>query len=226
MIKEVSFDGYKFLQIKKEPKIFVSIKGKNNFCSLNSLEKEDYLKNKFQINSYLDFNQTHGVDIYNYNYHGLEADGFITSEKNAAFGIKTADCLPIIFWNDGNELSGLHCGWRGVAHGIIDKLLMSPQGTKMQYAFFGPSISKDFFEVKEDLIEVYLENSLDIMPYIETIDAKKYFDLRAFCREYVSNYGLEIIELKDHCSYENKDLFFSWRRDKEKSLRNICFAWF
>jgi copper oxidase (laccase) domain-containing protein len=175
MIKEVNFDGYKFLQINKSPKIFVSIKGKNNFCSLNSLEKADFLKNKLQINSYLDFDQTHGVDIYNYNYQELEADGFITSEKNTAYGIKTADCLPIIFWNDSNELSGLHCGWRGVAYGIIDKLLMSKHGMKMQYAFFGPSISKDFFEVQEDLIEVFLENSLDIMPFVETINIKTYF---------------------------------------------------
>ena len=226
MIKEVNFDGYKFLQINKRPKIFVSIKGNNNFCSLNSLKKADFLKSKFQINSYLDFDQTHGLDIYNYNYQGLEADGFITSEKNTAFGIKTADCLPIIFWNDSNELSGLHCGWRGVANGIIDKLLMSRHGMKMQYAFFGPSISKDFFEVKEDLIEVFHENSLDITPFIETIDTKKYFDLRAFCREHISSYGLKILELKNHCSYKNEDLFFSWRRDKEKSLRNICLAWF
>ena len=48
-MKEVNFDGYRFMQIHQEPKIFVSIKGKNNFCSLNSLEKEDFLKNKFQI---------------------------------------------------------------------------------------------------------------------------------------------------------------------------------
>ena len=226
MMKEVNFDGYRFLQISKRPNIFVSIIGKNNFCSLNSLEKADFLKNKLQINSYLDFDQTHGVDIYNYNYQGLEADGFITSKKNTAYGIKTADCLPIIFWNDSNELSGLHCGWRGVAYGIIDKLLMSKHGMKMQYAFFGPSISKDFFEVKEDLIEVFLENSRDITPFIETIDTKKYFDLRAFCREHISNYGLKILEMKNHCSYKNKDLFFSWRRDKEKSLRNICLAWF
>ena len=226
MMKEVNFDGYRFLQISKRPNIFVSIKGKNNFCSLDSSEKANFLKDNFQVNSYRDFNQTHGDDIYNYNYQGLEADGFITSEKNTAYGIKTADCLPIIFWNDSNELSGLHCGWRGVAYGIIDKLLMSKHGMKMQYAFFGPSISKDFFEVKEDLIEVFLENSLDITPFIETIDTKKYFDLRAFCREHISNYGLKIFELKNHCSYKNKDLFFSWRRDKEKSLRNICLTWF
>ena len=226
MMKEVNFDGYRFLQINKRPKIFVSIKGKNNFCSLDSSGKENFLKDNFQVSSYRDFNQTHGVDIYNYNYNGLEADGFITLEKNAAYGIKTADCLPIIFWNDSNQLSGLHCGWRGIACGIIDKLLMSPHGSKMQYAFFGPSISKDFFEVKEDLIEEYLENSLNIMPFIETIDAKKYFDLRAFCRQHISNYGLKILELKNHCSFKNKDLFFSWRRDKEKSLRNICLTWF
>ncbi|RCL39145.1 MAG: laccase domain-containing protein [SAR86 cluster bacterium] len=225
MMKEVNVNGYKFLQINKEPKIFVSIKGKNNFCSLDSSGKANFLKDNFQVSSYRDFNQTHGVDIYNYNYQELEADGFITSKRNTAYGIKTADCLPIIFWNDSNELSGLHCGWRGVAYGIIDRLLMSQHGAKMQYAFFGPSISKNFFEVKEDLIEVYLENSLDIMPFIETIDHKKYFDLRAFCREHISNYGLKILELKKHCSYRNKDLFFSWRRDKEKSLRNICLAW-
>ena len=152
MMKEVNFDGYRFLQISKRPNIFVSIKGKNNFCSLDSSEKANFLKDNFQVNSYRDFNQTHGDDIYNYNYQGLEADGFITSEKNTAYGIKTADCLPIIFWNDRNELSGLHCGWRGVAYGIIDELLMSQHGMKMQYAFFGPSISKYFFEVKEDLI--------------------------------------------------------------------------
>ncbi|MDA1056736.1 MAG: polyphenol oxidase family protein [Proteobacteria bacterium] len=226
MMKELNFNGYRFLQVHQNPKILVSIKGDNHFCSLGSLAKEGFLKDKFQINSYHDFNQTHGVDIYGLNYHKVEADGFIAAEKNSAYGIKTADCLPIIFWGENNELSGLHCGWRGVAHGIIDRLLTSQHGKKMGYAYFGPSISKNFFEVKDDLIEEYLENSFDITPFINTIDTKKYFDLRAFCREQIASYGLKVLELKDHCSYQNEELFFSWRRDKEKSLRNICFAWF
>ena len=47
MMKEVNFDGYRFLQINKGQNFF-SIKGKNNFCSLDSWEKKTFLKLTFK----------------------------------------------------------------------------------------------------------------------------------------------------------------------------------
>lgn len=225
-MKEIVLDGYRFIECCEHPRILVSIKGQKNFCNLSAIKKEALLRKEFNIASYTDFTQVHGANIFGLDNTELECDGFISSQAGYVYGIKTADCLPIIFWNQRQELSGLHCGWRGIARGIIDKLITSERGQSLQYAFFGPSIGKKFFEVKDDLIEEFKLNSMDISAFIEQRDTKKFFDMRAYCHDKITGYGIKILELKDSCSFQNEKVFFSWRRDKEKSLRNICLAWF
>lgn len=48
----------------------------------------------------------------------------IVGDQGGSFklGIKTADCAPIVFWNE--EIYGVvHAGWRGLVDGIIEEML-------------------------------------------------------------------------------------------------------
>ena len=46
------------------------------------------------------------------------------------------------------------------------------------------------------------------------------------CEQKLAKYDIKIINESSPCSYEKNDSLFSWRRDKEKSLRNVCLSWF
>ncbi len=49
-----------------------------------------------------------------------EADGQLSNEKQRPLLVLVADCLPVAMLGDGG-LGMLHCGWRGLAGGIVDE---------------------------------------------------------------------------------------------------------
>ena len=79
--------------------------------------------------------QIHGPDVIRITEHDFikanlpiaVADGMITQEPDVALVIRTADCLPL-FFHSGTDapatMAGvIHCGWRGLARGIIPRAL-------------------------------------------------------------------------------------------------------
>jgi copper oxidase (laccase) domain-containing protein len=67
--------------------------------------------------------------------------------------IKTADCIPLFLVDrESQALAAIHAGWRGLAKGIHTKLFrqghMNPKTT---WAWVGPSMSGEGFEVREDM---------------------------------------------------------------------------
>lgn len=59
-------------------------------------------------------NQKHTNKVLKHNQDlSQEADGIYTSERNIALGVLTADCMPIVIFNE-EELAVVHAGWRGL----------------------------------------------------------------------------------------------------------------
>lgn len=55
---------------------------------------------------------------------GLEADAMVTQDKKVVLTIRTADCLPIFFFDPFNEAFGLaHAGWRSTHQEIALRTL-------------------------------------------------------------------------------------------------------
>jgi polyphenol oxidase len=53
-----------------------------------------------------------------------ECDGFITARTGLALGIRTADCVPLLFVDRVRRVIGAaHAGWRGTALGIAAKMV-------------------------------------------------------------------------------------------------------
>ena len=226
-MKEIIIDGSRMMQVSDNPKILVSLKSKLDFSTFSISAKEALLKKHFSIDSYRDFEQSHGDKIFGIDRVSDSFDGFYTDKKKQAFGIKTADCIPLILWNPEKiALFGLHCGWRGLLSGIVEKALSSNAGIEVTHAFIGPHISYKHFEVKKDFIEAFTSARINIDRFITKNNGKNYMNLRSFCEQKLSKYGIKIINESSPCSYEKNDSLFSWRRDKEKSLRNVCLSWF
>ena len=250
-MKEIIIDGSRMMQVSENPKILVSLKSKLDFSAFSISEKEALLKKHFSIDSYRDFQQSHGRNIFGIdrvedsifgidpvsdeitfgsgpgNLNPASFDGFYTNRKNDAYGIKTADCIPLILWNPKKTiLFGLHCGWRGLLFGIVEKALSSKPGREVTHAFIGPHISYKHYEIGADFLGAFALVNIDIDRFLTRNDRKVYMNLRALCEQKLAKYDIKIINESSPCSYEKSDSLFSWRRDKEKSLRNVCLSWF
>ena len=50
----------------------------------------------------------------------LSGDAIVSKVKNVGFGILTADCAPILFYDPNKKIIGCaHAGWKGALNGII-----------------------------------------------------------------------------------------------------------
>ena len=222
----IDFKDYRFLKVYESPNIVISLNGTKQFCDLYKEDKYDLLHQAFGVSAFNEFIQVHGTSIFNLDLNIETYDGYIEREMSVANAIRTADCIPLILWNERNKLIiGLHCGWRGIASGIIEKALQDDE-LDITHAYIGPHISKDHFEVKRDFIESFQEYGLSIDRYITVRHDKMYMDLRSLCEAKLHEKHIKIINKESHCSYREYDQFFSWRRDKNQSLRNLTIAWF
>lgn len=86
------------------------------------------------------------------------ADGLVTKVPGLVLGVRTADCVPVFFWDKARKVAGIaHGGWKGVKDGIIAQMLKIFEkrcGTKMGdlRVAIGPSIRKCCYEVGKEFL--------------------------------------------------------------------------
>ncbi len=86
------------------------------------------------------------------------ADGLITKLPGLVLGVRTADCVPVFFWDPVQKVAGIaHGGWKGVKDGIVAQMLKIFEkrcGTKMGNlrVAIGPSIRKCCYEVGKEFL--------------------------------------------------------------------------
>ncbi len=160
----------------------------------------------------------------------LLGDGLITSSKNIAFGILTADCAPILFYdNKKNIIGAAHVGWKGAYKKIATKMVnyFKKEGSKLNdlYAIIGPCISQSNYEIKEDFRKKFLNQSHANKKYFKQENNKIYFDLKGYIFQQLKNRGIKNIELIKKDTFTPQNKFFSARRSLKNKIddygRNI-----
>lgn len=144
-----------------------------------------------------------------------EADGWVLKGSGFGAAILTADCVPLILWDEKAEVLGLsHCGWRGVAAGLPSKTVqkmkeMGAQGKISAWA--GPHIQSCCFEVQEDVANQFPESVIHK-------EGKLFVDLSKAITRQLLAVGLnpKDIQLPHLCTCGDKLKFFSYRRDHTK----------
>jgi YfiH family protein len=167
--------------------------------------------------------QIHSDEIGIINKPGYYAgrDGLITSNKNVFPIISTADCYNVMMYDSANKvIANIHSGWRGTQKKIVTKaanLMKKEFGTegKNLYVFVGPGISRENFEVGEEVSKLFEEK------YVLRKDGKYFVDLKADISDQLSSAGIlnSHLEIYPHCSFNMKDYLHSYRRDRKKSGR-------
>jgi YfiH family protein len=135
-----------------------------------------------------------------------KVDGHLTYATGAALLVLAADCLPIAISNDDGAAM-LHCGWRGLAAGIVERAVRwfsDPPG-----AAIGPCIGPCCYEVGPEVLGAF---------DAEFVDGRM-LDLRAAATDKLVKAGVERVDHVDLCTSCSPDLFFSHRRDGPETGR-------
>jgi len=88
-------------------------------------------------------------------------DGLVTAERSLALVVKTADCVPIIFWDERhNVVAAVHAGWRGALAAVPSRALVCLEerfGSRADsvHVVMGPAIGRCCYEVGGDVVEAF-----------------------------------------------------------------------
>jgi YfiH family protein len=186
----------------------IKIVAKKTGCKLNNL----VLLRQYHSNKVIDFDNLLIKKRY-------KADGIITTISKFAFGILTADCVPILVADKKNKtIAAIHSGWKGANTGIIDNLIKAfkKKGSKPSdlIVAVGPCISQKSYEVKKDFVNEIKNKNSDYKKYFKILNNKIHFNLRMFVNNKflklgVLNRNIEHINKDTYSNYKN---FFSYRR--------------
>lgn len=151
-------------------------------------------------------NQKHTNKVLKHNQDlSQEADGIYTSERNIALGVLTADCMPIVIFNE-EELAVVHAGWRGLFSGIIENACGMFKN-KPKHAFIGPSIRKCCYQVQREFIEhLNVEDR-----FFNCIDGKYFLSLQDVAKEKLHKLGIKDIHDINQCTCCTGN-YFSYRK--------------
>lgn len=168
------------------------------------------------------------------NYYGLnlaEADGAFTQKTGIMLCIRTADCIPVLFYDNIKKAAGaVHCGWRGVYADIIinaKNILVNDFHSNLDdvVIIIGPSICKNCYEVKEDFLNKFIsKNKLNQRFFEKKSDRNKlFFDLKGLLKNELNLSGFKKENIHDlnKCNFEDKN-FYSYRRNKTDK-RQVSF---
>ena len=91
---------------------------------------------------------------------GTSGDGILVDQSEIIGIIKTADCVPLFFWDPIHTIGGIvHVGWKGLLLGIENKLISllktNTRDLETFQFYLGPSIEKECYEVGNDLFTAF-----------------------------------------------------------------------
>lgn len=157
-----------------------------------------------------------------------DADSSFTHQSQQVCAIMTADCLPLLICQPkGSGLAAIHAGWRGLAQGIIESTVDALQVDNSELlVWLGPAIGPDHFEVGIEVYETFLtKNPLNHSAFVRKSSNTWLADLYELARIQLRELGITAIYGGEHCTYSQKDLFFSYRRDQGKTGRMVSLIW-
>jgi purine-nucleoside/S-methyl-5'-thioadenosine phosphorylase / adenosine deaminase len=150
-----------------------------------------------------------------------EVDGHVVTEPGLAPLVFTADCLPVALRGPGG-VAMLHCGWRGLAAGIVAKGAAAVDATD---AAIGPGIGPCCYEVGPEVLDAISTADGPKSRARDDISGHRQLDLVEIARRLLRAAGVERIESADLCTSCEQQLFFSHRRDAGRTGRQAGLAW-
>jgi YfiH family protein len=144
-----------------------------------------------------------------------EEDGQATTLTDVAALVFTADCLPIAVVAP-NAVAALHAGWRGLAAGVLEEgvaALRELSANGRIAAAIGPGAGGCCYEVGEEVHAAFADYGAR--------RGERNLDLKVVARARLEAAGVAEIHDVGQCTMCAPDLFFSHRRDRGVTGRQV-----
>ncbi|HET6439891.1 MAG TPA: peptidoglycan editing factor PgeF [Anaeromyxobacter sp.] len=157
-----------------------------------------------------------------------EADGIVCDAVGVAACVSVADCVPVLLADPSSgAVAAVHAGWRGTlaraaARGVqaLERLSGAPPARLL--AAIGPSIGPCCYEVSADLAARFAG---EIGPVVRGGGPAPRLDLWDCNRRVLLEAGIapEHLDVLSRCTSCDEGSFFSHRRDRGRTGRQIAF---
>lgn len=172
--------------------------------------------------------QVHGAELVHHNgapSASREADGHVLTAPGVAGLVFTADCLPVALAGPRGAAI-LHCGWRGLAAGILARGVEAVGATD---AAIGPGIGPCCYEVGNEVPAQLTPPTGQKVALTATFrpvgPAGGMLDLAEVARGQLVDAGVERVEVAGLCTRCEAGRFFSHRREAEGAGRQGGLVW-
>lgn len=145
------------------------------------------------------------------------ADAAYTDISGIVCVVTTADCLPVLFCDrQGSRVAVAHAGWRGLADGVLEAVVEALSLPPEQlYAWLGPAIGAECFEVGEEVRSVFLKRQQsNISAFTPSPRGRWLADIYQLASNDLHAMGVEKIFGGGLCTYTDAQRFYSYRRDR------------
>jgi len=199
---------------------------------VNVLKNLDIVSKKIGFNSenLHTMNQTHSNKVFvindsNKHIQRINADALVTNQKNIAISVLTADCVPILVYDEVNRIIGaIHAGWRGAFDGIIEntinEIIKINRSGKINVVI-GPCIGVKNYEVGQEFYDKFVEKSKNNKKFfISTRKSKFLFNLRKYVNSKFEKLRINCLENIDLDTFSENENFFSFRRSTHKGEKD------
>lgn len=140
-------------------------------------------------------------------------DAVITAVTGTPLVVQTADCLPLILVDERiRAAAAVHCGWKGIAGGIIQNTILAMQrafGSRPEdlYAFCSAAIGGSSYQVGPEVAQQFT--------CVQKIGASLYLDIKREAASILMSLGIpeERIETAPEDTFTDARLY-SYRRDR------------
>ena len=243
-------DLYRFSHLKKYSELLHAVTTKSSdFPYTFSLalhtgeEHEKIIANRKKLSNllhtgktlhYIVANQTHSDHIKiiqkkeSKGWEGLkdaieDCDALITDVKDVVLSILTADCVPVLLYDQKNKVvAAIHAGWKGTQKHIVAKTVQKMReifgsNPKDILAGIAPSIGSCCYEVGEEVAAHFFDT-----PEAFTKQGEKYMlNLPYLNQKQLLDAGIEKenIEMSGVCTACDTQRFFSYRKESGCSGR-------
>lgn len=153
-----------------------------------------------------------------------EADALVTRRKGLPLVVAVADCVPVALVG-GGEVGMVHSGWRGTLSGISGKAVREMCGhgsaafgvaASEITAYIGPGIQRCCYEVSEALAAEFTGR------FGAGVAFGRYLSLPEAIRRDLQSVGVENVVDLELCTGCRPDLFYSHRKEKPRTGRNLA----
>ena len=201
-------------------------------CGLGSNDKKNIIKENLKIvknkiskksKDIFLVHQTHSNKFifinknFRFNKRKIKADAIITNQERLPIAVLTADCVPILLYdNKKNMIAAIHAGWKGAFKNIIKNVVnfMIKKGCKKNniFAAIGPCIGRSSYNVKENFRRKFLKKNENNKIYFRNVKNTIYFDLPNYIKSQLKCNKITNIDMKNIDTFVKKNNFFSARR--------------